>query len=137
MPSLPSLPLGPLSIPQVGMCCVVRCSTNISVLTAHPPHATHPSHRAVFNFLTEFLATTALIAGALLIVERANQIYPTASGLWAPTEGIYLGLYIFVFVLAWGGPTGVACNLARDTAPRLAHWLLPIPNKGVVACAVC
>lgn len=85
----------------------------------------------MFNFLTEFMATTALIAGALLIVERAAQIYPSANGLWGPNEGIYLGLYIFVFVLAWGGPTGTACNLARDTAPRLAHWLLPIPNKGV------
>ena len=91
----------------------------------------------MFNFLTEFLATTALIAGALLIVERGSQIYPSASGLWGPNEGIYLGLYIFIFVLAWGGPTGTACNLARDTAPRLAHWLLPIPNKGVVCNVQC
>lgn len=117
------------------------CSEGLCLLASSCRGKLARNHRAscdptVFNFLTEFLATTALIAGALLIVERAKQIYPSASGLWAPNEGIYLGIYIFVFVLAWGGPTGVACNFARDTAPRLAHWLLPIPNKGMQWCSV-
>ena len=28
-----------------------------------------------------------------------------------------------------GGPTGYAINPARDLAPRLAHFVLPIPRK--------
>jgi glycerol uptake facilitator protein len=32
--------------------------------------------------------------------------------------------------LSLGGPTGYAINPARDLGPRLAHALLPIPNKG-------
>ena len=32
--------------------------------------------------------------------------------------------------LSLGGPTGYAINPARDLGPRIAHALLPIPNKG-------
>ena len=32
--------------------------------------------------------------------------------------------------MAMAGPTGYAANPARDMSPRIAHWLLPIPNKG-------
>lgn len=33
-------------------------------------------------------------------------------------------------VLSGGGVTGPALNPARDLAPRIAHFLLPIPGKG-------
>lgn len=29
-----------------------------------------------------------------------------------------------------GATTGYAMNAARDIAPRFAHWILPIPDKG-------
>ena len=32
--------------------------------------------------------------------------------------------------LSLGGPTGYAINPARDLAPRIAHAVLPIPQKG-------
>ncbi|GAA2107483.1 hypothetical protein GCM10009802_02580 [Streptomyces synnematoformans] len=32
--------------------------------------------------------------------------------------------------LSLGGPTGYPINPARDLGPRIAHALLPIPNKG-------
>jgi glycerol uptake facilitator protein len=31
--------------------------------------------------------------------------------------------------LGLGGPTGYAINPARDLAPRIAHFILPIPGK--------
>jgi len=39
-------------------------------------------------------------------------------------------LLVFAIGLCLGGSTGYAINPARDFAPRIAHALLPIPNKG-------
>jgi len=55
----------------------------------------------------------------------------------AADSGATHGLGPFlVAALVWGigvslgGTTGYAINPARDLMPRLAHSLLPIPNKG-------
>ena len=40
-----------------------------------------------------------------------------------------VGLLVFAIGLSLGGTTGYAINPARDLAPRLAHAILPIPNK--------
>jgi glycerol uptake facilitator protein len=75
------------------------------------------------NFLTEVIATFALVLGVMAIT--------------APESGVPQGLIpVVVGFLVWGiglclgGPTGYAINPARDLGPRLAHQLLPIPDKG-------
>jgi glycerol uptake facilitator protein len=40
-----------------------------------------------------------------------------------------VGLLVLAIGLSLGGTTGYAINPARDLAPRLAHALLPIPDK--------
>ena len=41
-----------------------------------------------------------------------------------------VGVLIIAIGLSLGGTTGFAINPARDLAPRIAHFLLPIPGKG-------
>lgn len=41
-----------------------------------------------------------------------------------------VGLLVLAIGLSLGGTTGYAINPARDLSPRLAHALLPIPDKG-------
>jgi len=73
------------------------------------------------NFLGEVIATAVLVLGILFIGE--NKF----------TEGlnpIVVGSLIIAIGLSLGGTTGFAINPARDLAPRLAHFLLPIHGKG-------
>ena len=52
-----------------------------------------------------------------------------AAGLgWLGALGV--GLLVVVIGTGLGGPTGYAINPARDLGPRIAHAVLPIPNKG-------
>jgi glycerol uptake facilitator protein len=73
-----------------------------------------------FNFLSEFIATFVLLLGlcALDSNKWAEGVKPLAVGLLIVSIGHSLG-----------GTTGYSLNPARDLAPRLAHHLLPIPNK--------
>lgn len=74
-----------------------------------------------WNFITEFIGTFILmfVIVGLGKVDLVNGISPIA-----------VGLLIWVIGLSLGGPTGYAINPARDLAPRFAHFILPIPNKG-------
>ena len=93
--------------------------------------ATRPAiYSPIFNFLCEFMGTTMLIYGALMIYARRDQLYPAEYLVYRAEEGIWIGFFVFLCVLGLGGPTGYAANSARDFSPRLAHWLLPIPGKG-------
>ncbi|WP_413099414.1 MIP/aquaporin family protein [Streptomyces sp. Inha503] len=90
----------------------------------------------VANLVTEIIATAALVL-PLLAFGQVEGI-----GIGPVTEGggtVVLGSGISVLLVAFlvvgiglslGGPTGYAINPARDLGPRLAHALLPIPNKG-------
>jgi len=40
-----------------------------------------------------------------------------------------VALLVFAIGLSLGGATGYAINPARDLAPRIMHFILPIPDK--------
>ncbi|HTE31346.1 MAG TPA: MIP/aquaporin family protein, partial [Chryseolinea sp.] len=73
------------------------------------------------NLVGEIIATAVLVLGILFIGE--NKF----------TEGLnplVVGGLIIAIGLCLGGTTGFAINPARDLAPRIAHFLLPIAGKG-------
>lgn len=89
------------------------------------------------NTFCEAIATFVLVAAVLLKVEPSFEL----PGLSGQAEGekvlvglgalgaLPVGLVVFSIGLSLGGTTGYAINPARDLAPRIAHALLPIPEK--------
>lgn len=73
------------------------------------------------NLLCEIIATMVLVLAILFI--GANEF---TAGL----NPLIVGALIVSIGLSLGGTTGFAINPARDIAPRIAHFLLPIPGKG-------
>jgi glycerol uptake facilitator protein len=74
-----------------------------------------------FNLLSEIIATMVLVLAIQFI--GANNF---AEGL----NPLVVGGLIVSIGLSLGGTTGFAINPARDFAPRLAHFILPIHGKG-------
>lgn len=74
------------------------------------------------NIATEAVATLVLIFVIGALVNNA-----LISDGWVPYA---IGGIVWSIGLSLGGPTGNAMNPARDLAPRIAYWLLPIPDKG-------
>jgi glycerol uptake facilitator protein len=74
----------------------------------------------IANFISEVIGTFVLVLGILAI--GANEF---AQGL----NPLIVGFLVVSIGLSLGGTTGYAINPARDLAPRIAHFLLPIPNK--------
>lgn len=80
--------------------------------------ATAPEIRSsLTNLFSEFLATFVLVMGILF----AGQ-----SGIEGPLP---VGIVIIAIGMSLGGTTGYAMNPARDLAPRIIHFLLPIKGK--------
>lgn len=75
------------------------------------------------NLITEIVGTFVLVFGILAILANAA---PAQSGLTA----LLIGFLVWAIGLSLGAPTGYAINPARDLGPRIAHAVLPIPNKG-------
>lgn len=73
------------------------------------------------NLISEIIATMVLVLGILFI--GANEF---TAGL----NPLVVGGLIVSIGLSLGGPTGFAINPARDFAPRVAHFILPIAGKG-------
>lgn len=81
--------------------------------------STTPTVKApVWNVVTEVIATFVLVFTILSFAKTPSQMGPLAVAMLVVGIGASLG-----------GPTGYAINPARDLAPRLAHFLLPIPGK--------
>jgi glycerol uptake facilitator protein len=75
----------------------------------------------VYNLLTEIIGTFILVLGALLMSKPFTSM--------GALDALPVGLLVLGIGLSLGGPTGYAINPARDLGPRIAHFLLPIPNK--------
>ncbi|MBD7910087.1 MULTISPECIES: MIP/aquaporin family protein [Clostridium] len=75
----------------------------------------------IINFTCEVIGTFVLVFGILGI---------GAQNLTNGVGTLFVGLLIWGIGLSLGGTTGYAINPARDLAPRIAHAVLPIPNKG-------
>lgn len=87
------------------------------------------------NLLTEVIATVALVLPLLFFGENkgigTGRVPGEAAGIYGSGINVLLVALLVVGIgLSLGGPTGYAINPARDLGPRLAHALLPIPNKG-------
>jgi len=74
-----------------------------------------------YNLITEIIGTFILVLGASFMSKPEVKI--------GNLEPLPVGLLVLAIGLSLGGPTGYAINPARDLAPRIAHFLLPIPNK--------
>lgn len=72
-----------------------------------------------WNLVTEIIATFVLVLVVIMFGATPSGLGPLAVALLVVGIGASLG-----------GPTGYAINPARDLGPRLAHAVLPIPNKG-------
>ena len=79
------------------------------------------SHKTA-NVISEAIATVVLI---FAIGSMVNSALITDQAL-----PYLIGVLVWAIGLSLGGPTGNAMNPARDLAPRIAHWVLPIAGKG-------
>ncbi|MEO5563335.1 MAG: MIP/aquaporin family protein [Chitinophagaceae bacterium] len=75
----------------------------------------------VYNLITEMIGTFILVLGALLMSKPSMSM--------GALDALPVGLLVLGIGLSLGGPTGYAINPARDLGPRIAHFILPIPNK--------
>ncbi|MRG46170.1 MIP family channel protein [Chitinophaga sp. SYP-B3965] len=83
---------------------------------------TAPAIRSTIpNLVTEIIGTFVLIFGVFYITK-------SEVGLGA-VNALPVALLVLAIGLSLGGPTGYAINPARDLGPRIAHFILPIPNK--------
>ena len=85
-------------------------------------------------FFCEVVGTFVLILPIFLMTDPSVKL-PTAEGgaempIGLGTLGLIpVALLVFGIGLSLGGTTGYAINPARDLGPRIAHALLPIPQK--------
>ena len=92
--------------------------------------ATDPAIRSSgANFISEFIATLLLIVG-IAAIGYAGTSDPAKGGIPSGLAPYLVGMLVWSLGLSLGGTTGYAINPVRDLGPRIAHAILPIPNKG-------
>lgn len=74
------------------------------------------------NLITEAIGTFVLMFGVLAMSPSQNP--------FVTLDALPAGLLVLGIGLSLGGPTGYAINPARDLGPRIAHFVLPIKDKG-------
>lgn len=85
--------------------------------------STAPAIRSpLYNFLTEVIGTFVLMLGVLVMTKPAATL--------GTLDALPVALLVLGIGLSLGGPTGYAINPARDLGPRIAHYILPVKNKG-------
>lgn len=77
---------------------------------------------SLMNFLTETIATFALMIGILFIAAPQSSL--------GALDVLPVALLVLGIGLSLGGPTGYAINPARDLGPRIMHAILPMRGKG-------
>lgn len=78
-----------------------------------------------WNVVTEAIGTFVLV----FFIIGLGYFTGTSNGIgWL--AALPVGLLVVGIGISLGGPTGYAINPARDLGPRIAHAVLPIPNKG-------
>jgi glycerol uptake facilitator protein len=75
--------------------------------------------KPAWNVVTEVVGTFVLVFVIISFGNTPSELGPLAVALLVVGIGASLG-----------GPTGYAINPARDLGPRIAHAVLPIPDKG-------
>jgi glycerol uptake facilitator protein len=95
-------------------------STSILAIFSTEPAIFHK----VSNFFSEFLGTFVLQLGLYSIFHKGTPDLQSHFGTFL------VGILVWSLGLSMGGTTGYAINPARDLAPRIVHFLLPIPGKG-------
>ncbi|MGZ8549842.1 MAG: MIP/aquaporin family protein [Chitinophagaceae bacterium] len=75
----------------------------------------------LYNLLTEIIGTFILLFGALTMSKSAAPL--------GALDALPVALLVLGIGLSLGRPTGYAINPARDLGPRIAHFILPIPEK--------
>ena len=70
-----------------------------------------------------------LLIGVMAITTKFPG-YQISAGLTHELSPLLVGILVWSIGMSLGGPTGYAINPARDLAPRIAHFLLPIAGKG-------
>ena len=82
-----------------------------------------------WNLVTEAIGTFVLVFIVLAAGHWGDSATATPAGLgWLGALGV--AILVVGIGASLGGPTGYAINPTRDLGPRLAHAVLPIPNKG-------
>ncbi len=81
-----------------------------------------PAINGVFyNLLSEIIATFVFVFGVLFISKPHNTL--------GSLDALPVALLVLGIGLSLGGSTGYAINPARDLAPRIMHWILPMKGK--------